>query len=196
METSLHIYKKHHLLLLIPAFVLYIGCEGPTGPAGAPGSAGSTGAPGAIGETGPEGPAGQDGAVNSQVILFTINAGDFVELSELIEDAAFSFPEITASVLSNGLVLAYTDLGSGEMFWFPLPLVLPIDENNLVTQSFAYSLSTLEILLTRSSVVSPPTASIFDGDVIRVVIVDGAGKTGLDGVSLDDHDAVMKALGY
>ena len=160
--------------------LILMGCEGPTGPAGAPGPKGDTGV------------AGQDGVVNGQVITFSIRTGDFV-LDQQLETASFLFPEITQSVNDNGLVLVYTDLGNNQAFWSALPFVLPLEQET-VSLSYTYGVGVLFIEIIRSSAASPGAASIFDGDILKVVIIDAVGKRGLSNVDLDDYNAVMRVL--
>ncbi len=170
------------LLPLLSLALALTACEGPTGPEG---PAGPQGAQGAAGERGPEGPQGLSGGSNMAMFSFTLAEDDFTD-NEGIELAAYAAPLITADVVENGVVLAYSDLGSDRDFWVPLPVFL-----GTLSQTFTYAEGSLGILISRPNA-APPQASVFAGDQIRVVTFSSAGAQKLDGVDTEDYEAVME----
>ncbi len=170
---------------LLPLFSLALiltACEGPTGPEG---PAGPQGAQGAAGERGPEGPQGLSGGSNMAMFSFTLAEDDFTD-NQGVELAAYAAPLITADVVENGVVLAYSDLGSDGDLWVPLPVLF-----GALSQTFTYAEGSFGILISRPNT-APPQASVFDGDQIRVVTFSSAGVQKLDGVDTEDYEAVME----
>ena len=165
----------------VAALLLIFGCEGAEGPLGPEGPAGTDGV---------NGTDGMDGAANLEVVLLTITTSDFTD-SGFVEIASYSVPQLTSNIASDGLVLAYTNLGTTS-FWVALPLTLPVQGNTIVL-FYAYRTGTIEIDITREA--GPAVASVFSNHTIKVVMIEGISKRGL-GVDLADHDAVMNAIGY
>ena len=117
---------------------------------------------------GPVGPEGADGTANMQVITMTLSISQF-QSSGMIETASRSMPELTAAIAQGGLVLAYSDLGSGQTdTWFALPLTIPF-QDNLINVSYAYSPGQFAIQLVRETGVAvAPTVA---GHTIKVVLI-------------------------
>ncbi len=185
--------KYAPILFVAAVAVLFAACEGPEGPLGPAGATGPQGSEGPQGPPGPQGERGSpgtDGTANLNAVLITLASSDFTD-SGSVEGAEYSVPEVTAEIAQNGLVLAYTDLGDGSgTRWFALPLSLPLTDN-IVIQSFAYRPGVFGVQFTRES--GPAVASVFSGHVVKVVLISPLGKTGLDGIDVTDHDAVIAA---
>lgn len=99
-------------------------------------------------------------------------------------------PEITSDVMENGVVLAYTDLGTNEDGWWALPQVYPLSSNTVV-MNFAYTEAVLAIQLVSNS--TENFSSVFDGVAIKCVIIPTlAGKAEVD---FSDYEAVARHYG-
>ena len=61
-----------------------------------------------------------------------------------IATIGFEVPEITDEVVKTGLVEAYTDLGTGNI-WYSLPRTTPFDDIPVVTVEFAYTRGTFSL---------------------------------------------------
>lgn len=196
--------------LLFGWFVLcfmIIGCDGPlgdTGLAGQTGSQGVQGTPGdqgARGDTGPAGPQGPtgepgaDGATGEQgepgpgvvVVTFTLDASRFTSSTTgTTETYLESMPELTSEVFSGGAVLAFFKSPTGGR-WLALPLVLPIT-NNTLTITYGFEPGIFVVLLIHETTTS--VASIFDGDLIRVVIIPPPETRLLSGLDVRNYKEV------
>lgn len=99
--------------------------------------------------------------------------------------------EITQDVLDNGIVLAFTDLGSGGGGWWSLPLVLPASENLTMVVQYAYLVGGVVIQLTNS--IDASVAFAVDGFGVKVIVLPaGANKVGID---LTNYEAVARYSG-
>lgn len=135
-------------------------CEGPTGPEGPQGPQG---------DQGPEGEPGENAEIT--VVTFTLVASSFDD-EDMIESAGRLVPEITQSVVDDGVVVAYLVL-SGEVVT-PLPFVAPFSSAT-ISMTFAYSVGGVIIDIIRSA--GGPVAGAFGGQQIRLAIVEpAAGK--------------------
>jgi len=161
-------------LVALSTMLLGIACKGPTGPEG---------------PAGVDGVDGLDGAANLSVAALTLQATDFTD-SNFLESAVYSAPNLTADIVSNGIVLAYSDLGSSGAYWIALPVTVPI-QSNIVVFSFGYGEGFLELDISREA--GSPVASVFEGDTIKVVTIAGVAKRDLN-VDLSDYEAVMRYL--
>lgn len=168
-------------ILFLLAALFLSACEGPVGPEGPAGPQGGTGERGATGEQGPPGNA------NVQSFTVTLRTSDF-QVSEFLEVAGWSSGLITREIHERGVVLAYTDLGSGGEEFYALPFSL--GEINL---SYATEVGTVFVIIQRPRG-SSPRASVFDGDRIRFVAIAPAATSLLDEVDKADYKAVMNAL--
>ena len=185
--------KTIRSILLLALFLALVSCDGPTGPAGPQGPQGGQGiqgGPGAPGEPGAQGPAGLPGNANVQVFTITLSAGGFTPAGSSLETASFAAPLITQAVLDAGAVLAYTDLGSGIDTWVALPLTFP----SLVTLTYVYTLGGFSVIVLRPAG-SLPIAAAFDGYRIRVVVIPPPSSRLLEGIDIEDYQAVELALG-
>ncbi len=174
------------LLPLLSLALILTACEGPTGPEG---PAGPQGAQGTAGERGPEGPQGLPGGSNMAMFSFTIAEDDFTDSDPPgIEIAAYAAPLITADVVENGVVLAYTKPHDGGGIWFLLPTFF-----GAISYTFTYDVGLFGIVISRpNDAIEEPQAHRYDGDQIRVVTFSSAGAQKLDGVDTEDYEAVME----
>ena len=107
--------KRWFITGTLLAFVFLLSaCEGPVGPAGPQGERGESGLD------------GRDGAANVQLVTFRLLASQFVNTGS-VETNTRQMREIDEAVLSGGVVLCYTDLGTEGDTWTAMPLMLPTD---------------------------------------------------------------------
>jgi len=129
--------KKFHYLLVFIIALVFAGCSkgkdgdvgptGPVGPQGAPGVDGAAGVTGATGPTGPVGPAGPKGATGAPGTVTAIYSDWVTAINDTydhdsqpgIDTWHITAPDITASVLSNGLVLVYCKVDATTINTFP-----------------------------------------------------------------------------
>ncbi len=130
---------KLFFLLAFPIVFLAASCakDGATGPAGSTGpagTAGSNGTNGATGPTGPTGPTGATGATGTANVIYStwtlFVAGDYADslMTNLgtVKRAIRTAPGVTAAILDNGVVLAYTrNPGFPGVGPYKLPLIIP-----------------------------------------------------------------------
>lgn len=121
--------RKLSLLSLLAFAIVFIAAsctkEGPEGPAGATGAQGPTGATGATGPTGPQGPTGPAGptgptgpqgpAGTANVIYSAWATSPFAARDTTVDGSLFRIthinaPSLSASILSQGVILTYTRL--------------------------------------------------------------------------------------
>jgi hypothetical protein len=124
------------LLLLAIAFIA-VNCtkEGPEGPAGATGPQGPTGLTGSTGPAGPAGPNGPAGATGPQGPAGTANViyspwfsytnwrDSTMSDVGLVKVDTRDAPGITASVISQGVVLGYFAPSAASTFAYTLPFI-------------------------------------------------------------------------
>lgn len=178
------------ILALLTIALLLTACEGPEGPAGPVGPIGPTGQQGVQGDIGPAGDQGPSGVANIEVFTYTLREVDFSNNDEAgVEIALYEAPLITQTVVDDGVVFAYTNLGLDGL-WAPLPY--SFDEGE-VTQTFIYSVGEFGVLLLRPSG-SAPIASFFEGELVRVIVIPPAGVNKLEDVDTSDYDAVIQAV--
>lgn len=165
-------------LILTSFFVLILsGCEGAEGP------------PGLVGPQGPAGPQGPPVVVS--VVTFTLTATGFSN-SGSIEGFTRKIPEITADVVSSGAVLAYTDLGSGGSAWTALPFSLATG-GLISTLTFGFSTGSFSVIIVKNTNLS--LASVYAGQLIRVVVIPPVSVSVISRVDTADYQAVRQALG-
>ncbi len=163
--------------LSLALLLILVACEGPVGPAGPPGPQGEQG------ESGDKGEPGEPGNANVAARIITLRASDFTDFFGSFESAVYPVPEITQEVVDNGIVLAYTNLGS-ESIWFTM---------DPFGAAYEYSLGQFELTIYRlsgSEIRSPS----WDGYRIKVVIIYPPSTEIIQNVDLEDYVAVMKAL--
>jgi hypothetical protein len=98
-----------------------LGPVGPTGPQGPAGPSGPTGPTGPPGPAGPQGPSGPQGPPGATTVLVTLDYG-FALRANGSGDQSWSVPQVTQSVIDNGVVIGYIQLGSAGS-WTTLPHV-------------------------------------------------------------------------
>lgn len=104
------------VLALLVITLALTACEGPEGPAGPVGPLGPQGVIGPQGVAGDQGPVGPPRIANMEILTFTLFSGDFINDDEGgAELAVYPAQYITQSVMDEGAVLAYTDLGTGNI---------------------------------------------------------------------------------
>jgi hypothetical protein len=108
-----------------------------------------------------------------------------------VEDYTRSVPEITPQIASSGIVLVYTDLGSGQDAWWTLPLTLPFSGGSIsITYAFAAGELSIQILKA-----SPEFyADVIDGFRMRVVLI-SLGPMSKAPVDHSDYEAVAAYYG-
>lgn len=171
--------------LSIFALVL-LGCEGPEGPAGLAGPQGEAGLAGPQGETGPP------GATNINSITFALTEAGFTN-SGSTEGFTRAMPTITSAVVSGGVVLAYTDLGSGGSAWTALPFSITTG-GLTATLTFGYAVGSFSVIIVKNTNAS--LASVYAGQLVRVVIIPPASASALSRIKTEDYEAVRGALGF
>ncbi len=140
--------RKLRLLSILALALTFIAVsctkEGPEGPAGATGPQGPTGATGATGGTGPQGPQGPAGPQGPQGPAGTANViySSWFTLTgwhdSTMTDQGFckvdykDAPGVTASIISNGVVLAYLAPSSSSTFAYPMPWIYTVSNPNLI----------------------------------------------------------------
>lgn len=165
------------ILALAAILIIVSACEGPEGAVGPQGEQGVAGL---------EGPAG---SANVQAVTFTLRSSQFIH-RESTSTFSRATPEITRDVLQNGVVLAYTDLGTDKDGWWALPQVYPVSNITLV-MNFAYVEEVFAIQITSNS--TENFSSVFDGFTIKCVIIPTvAAKTRVD---YSDYEAVARHYG-
>lgn len=168
------------ILTLAAVLILVSACEGPEGAVGPQGEQGIAG---------PEGPEGPAGTADIESFSFTLSASGFSQ-GENIEEFAHSTSALTSEVTGEGIVIAYTDLGTSGQGWVAIPLVLPLSSTSVVlTQAYQQGIFSILILKNTSEVL----ASIFDGFRVKVIVIPpGAGKASID---YSNYEAVAEHYG-
>lgn len=155
------------------------------------GSEGPQGLTGPEGPSGPAGPAGPPGTVPESFTI-RISESDFIGSdSDFLESAAYQSSAITNSVVSSGIVLAYTDLGTDQETWLALPLnIFGLNLN------FGYQTGFVTLLIIRP-IGSEPAAPVFNGDYVRFVVLQPNQAQMLKDRKIDtsDYHAVISTLG-
>jgi hypothetical protein len=136
------------------------GPEGPTGPTGPTGPAGPAGTPGAQGPAGPQGPPGTTTVLVTLDYAFTLRTNG-------TGDQVWSVPQITQSVIGNGVVVGYIQLGSAGT-WTTLPHVF-VNGTSSHTMLLSFSLGT--VTLEARDVPAPPLGSTSYSGKLRLVII-------------------------
>ena len=135
-------------LLLLAVVFITVNCTkegpegpaGPTGPQGPPGTgatgpagpAGGTGPAGPIGPTGPQGPAGTANVIYSPWFTLTNWHDSTMTDQGLCKVDYRDAPGVTATVISNGVVLSYSAPTSTSTWANPLPWLVTSLNPNLI----------------------------------------------------------------
>ncbi len=200
------------LLLIAFSFIL-IQCtkEGPEGPAGATGAQGPTGSTGGTGGVGPAGPPGTPGGTGPAGPPGTANviyspwfnastgsgwADSVITFMGTVSRNIFPAPGITATILSQGVVLAYTNIN--------VPPFRPVQLPYFIQSTQAYKADYLtavgKLIIYQMNLIPPalPTPGFFIGsDQFRYVIIPGgvAGGRGT-GPYMGYTEAQLRAMSY
>jgi Collagen triple helix repeat (20 copies) len=142
------------------------GPTGPTGPGGPQGPAGPVGPTGPAGPQGPTGPAGPAGPPGTTTVLVTLDYG-FTLRSNGSGDQSWSVPQVTQSVIDNGVVIGYIQLGSAGT-WTTLPHVF-VSGTASHTMLMTFRLGT--VTLEARDVPAPPVGSTSYSGKLRLVII-------------------------
>ena len=179
-------------LLLIAISFIVVNCtkEGPQGPAGATGAqgpAGATGATGSTGATGPQGPAGATGAQGpagtANVIYsswFSATGGSgWADTSMLstgtVKRNIFPAPSLSASVISQGLIMVYYNFNNGATLTFhSIPYIFTVTPQPLIMD---YVVDVQKLIVTQGWATPPftPTPQVtIPSDQFRYIIIPGS----------------------
>jgi hypothetical protein len=142
------------------------GPQGPAGPTGPTGPAGPPGAQGPQGVPGPQGPAGPQGPPGVTTVLVTLDYAITLRANGS-GDQSWSVPQITQSVIDNGVVIGYIQLGSAGT-WTTLPHVF-VNGTFSHTMLLTFSLGTVK--LEARDVPAPPLGSVGYSGKLRLVII-------------------------
>jgi len=142
------------------------GPTGPAGPTGPQGPQGPQGVPGTQGATGPQGPVGPQGPAGTSTVLVTLDYG-FALRSNGTGDQTWSVPQITQSVIDNGVVVGYIQLGSAGT-WTMLPHVFV---NGTFSHTMLLTFSLGSVRLEARDVPAPPLGSTSYSGKLRLLII-------------------------
>jgi hypothetical protein len=134
---------------------------------------GDTGPKGDPGPQGPAGAAGTNGTASIKTVTFTTNSSQWIaDNSSKVYYYNYTSSEITSSVLSSGVVIAYLGDGSGSL-WIAMPLTA-----QGVEITYGIKPSTVEIDVSLSSGLMPNNPG---GLQFKIVIIPAAAaKTGVN----------------
>jgi hypothetical protein len=159
-------HVRRWLLLSCVLAVAATSCSGADGPIGPQGSEGPAGPQGPTGPTGPTGPAGPAGPPGTSTVLVTLDY-NFILRSNGTGDQTWSVPEITQSVIDNGVVIGYIQLG-GSGSWTTLPHVfINGTQSHTMLMTFRLGIVTLEA----RDVPAPPAGTTSYAGKIRLAII-------------------------
>ena len=180
------LYSPMAILFLFSALFL-AACEGPVGPEGPPGPQGAAGATGATGAAGEQGPPGN---ANVQSLTVTLRTSDFQQRGQTGEIAEYPASIVTREIHERGVILAYTDEGTGGRQFFPLPRYY---NDGVIEVTYTFVVGGTAVIIRRPSGVSP-VASQLSGWRVRFVAIAPSGVPMLGDVDQADYKAVMEAL--
>jgi hypothetical protein len=168
----LQVMQRVHRRLLV-SWVLSVavaatscGGDGSAGPQGDDGPTGPTGPQGPTGPTGPQGPSGPAGPAGTSTVLVTLDY-NFILRANGTGDQSFIVPQVTQSVVDNGVVIGYIQLG-GAGSWTTLPHVF-INGTASHTMLMTYRLGT--VTLEVRDVPAPPAGTTGYSGKLRLVII-------------------------
>ena len=142
------------------------GPGGPTGPQGPVGPAGPVGPSGPVGPTGPQGPAGPQGPPGTTTVLVTLDYSVTLRASGS-GDQTWSVPQITQSVVDDGVVIGYIQLGSAGS-WTTLPHVFV---NGTASHTMLMTFRLGSVTLEARDVPAPPPGSMTYAGKLRLAII-------------------------
>ena len=142
------------------------GGDGTTGPQGNDGPTGPTGPQGPAGPTGPRGPTGPAGPAGTSTVLVTVDY-NFVLRPDGTAEQSWIVPQVTQSVIDNGVVIGYIQLG-GAGSWTTLPHVF-VNGTASHTMLMTFRLGT--VTLQTRDVPAPPAGTTSYSGKLRLVII-------------------------
>ena len=142
------------------------------------------------GPMGPEGPPGEPGNANLETVYFSFTYGE-ADIYGDYSEAYVYMPEITPSIVDEGIVLAYHEKEPG--LFQALPYTESYTSGFHYGYNFAYQLEeAIFIFESDDADWIPPANRVFAG---KSVIIHGPYYLGkLAGVDVNDYRAVEKAL--
>lgn len=206
-------FKSLSLLLLSIAFIA-VNCtkEGPEGPAGATGAQGPAGTQGTTGNTGPagptgpagiQGPAGPAGTAN---VIYSVWFTPTAWTTPGLNFSSYSFdkaaPGVTASIISNGVVLSYTQLSGDGGITRPLPASYVFTGNVVEFNYLIPAAGTIRYtVIDPAGVLSPAPAltNQFRYVIIPGGVAGGRGSGGEKMVDIKGHlyaESQLKGMSY
>ena len=180
--------KHLNFFFAIFAVLFFIGCD-----------SGAQGPPGPPGPAGPEGPSG--------LVTATVFTGSYTNVDIVVDAnngalayADFDVPELDASVVDNGIVLAY--INSEELDqWVALPFTIAYDDNqdggnlnvNEVVQiTYAYTYNLFSVIFTSSF--DPIDVEGLPEGPVKVVLIPGELVGKVKDKNLKSAEDIMQAL--
>jgi hypothetical protein len=205
--------KKFHYLFTFIIAMIFAGCAkdgavGPTGPnglTGAQGVDGTAGVPGGTGPTGPAGSAGPIGATGPDGNITAIYSGwvqrpnDSIEFHGVINRLVWNIevPQITADVLSKGVVMVYGKFLTPEVRLFPFSAYEVYGTAGLRKEAWEAHITLGKIQLTMELIrpaYSPPGHPQESALVTyRYVIIYGS-VHGMGSINIQNYDKVKAML--
>ncbi|ASU33108.1 collagen-like protein [Mucilaginibacter xinganensis] len=204
--------KKIHCLLALIGVMMVAGCAkdggvGPTGPNGAQGAQGvdgPAGVPGGIGATGPTGPAGPTGPTGATGTL-TVMYSDWVTAANdtyLVQDQSgldtwhITAPAVTASAISNGLIVVYAKVATDYPHAFPFVTSYPAGGSS-ITQTWNADIVPGHITLTMAYPIILPDVQAGDIHITityRYVVVPDNVVHSMGSININNYSRVKQVL--
>jgi hypothetical protein len=170
--------RRSHLFLFLSLITLtiFFSCKkGDTGPAGPAGPAGANGANGAQGPQGPQGDPGTANVIYSDWIDTVAYQPFFTDSSAWL--AQIDAPELVDSILNQGDVKVYVNLGSDSTD-DELIVSLPITDLNITGIIINPYFQAQSILLSANTDASSFTSNTFHHFRYRYILIPGGIHTG------------------
>ena len=205
--------KKFHYLFVLFIALVFAGCSkgkdgdvgptGPTGPqgaAGVDGPAGVTGATGPVGPVGPTGPTGPTGATGTLTVMYSdwVTAANdtYVDNGQSgLDTWHITAPAITASEISNGLIVVYAKVNNGSPNAFPFVTSYSM-LGALITQTWQANITPGSIILTMQfNNYLPDSQQDYNTTIsYRYVIVPANVVHSMGSINIKNYSQVKEAL--
>lgn len=175
------------LMLMGITTVLINGCakDGATGPAGSTGSNGTSGT---------NGTNGKDGNANVKSASYTIAPSNWVHVGTNGSSgdgfkAVLSVPNITNSIITDGIVLCYFSFGST---YSPMPVTMPLYSGGVTSlYTFTYATNILQVEQYDSDWNTVKPASNMN---IKIVTIAGSALISHPEINIKDYEKVKAAF--
>ena len=165
-----------------------IGPQGATGATGASGTNGTNGQDGDTGPQGPQGATGADGNANVKTGTVLINPSSWNWNAPTLSNYVnINDPDITASIVSSGMVSVFFSTSSGT--WIALPTTT-YSGSTLINYGYGYSLSTVTISVTSSS----GTSLTFNPITFKVVAIASSIRKANPNTDWNNYEQVQKII--